>query len=243
MNALIDDSMSTLQAPPENARLGILMLETQFSRPVGDVGNPESFPFPVIRRVIAGAVPGEIVGPAAGALAHLPGFVAAARELEADGVSAITTSCGFLVLAQAELAAAVRVPVVTSALLIAPLVRAMTGGMVGIVTAHSGHLSPEHLAAAGIDPAWAVIRGMEDCPAFAAGILGNAPDLDMDGVSAGLVSVCLEMQAKTPALRAIVLECTNLPPYAGAVRRATGLPVWGILDAVALMMAGYSTTR
>jgi hypothetical protein len=31
--------------------------------------------------------------------------------------------------------------------------------------------------------------------------------------------------ARRPDIGALVLECTNMPPYADAVRRATGLPV------------------
>src|SRR5205807_10461921 len=96
--------------------LGILMLETRFPRPPGDVGNALTWPFPTHYRVVKGAHPSRIMGrdPDPGLLAP---FLDAARELEAHGVRAITTSCGFLAVFQRELASAVSVPVVTSALL------------------------------------------------------------------------------------------------------------------------------
>jgi Asp/Glu/hydantoin racemase len=41
--------------------------------------------------------------------------------------------------------------------------------------------------------------------------------------------------AAHPDLGAIVLECTNMPPYAGDIRRATGLPVFDIVSLVTLV--------
>jgi Asp/Glu/hydantoin racemase len=40
--------------------------------------------------------------------------------------------------------------------------------------------------------------------------------------------------AAHPDLGAIVLECTNMPPYADDIRRATGLPVFDIVSLVTL---------
>ena len=37
--------------------LGVLMLETRFPRPVGDIGNPETFVFPVRHSVVRLATP------------------------------------------------------------------------------------------------------------------------------------------------------------------------------------------
>lgn len=236
--------MTRPQGPHRTGALGVLMLETRFPRPRGDIGNPASFDFPVIHRVVRGAVPEEIVAPAARAGAWLPAFADAARALEAEGAAAITTSCGFLVLAQAALASAVRVPVLSSALLLAPLIRTMLGpeARIGVLTAHSGHLGPPHLAAAGIGPDWPVtVRGLEDCPAFAASVLANAPDMDVEAVRDGTVAAARAMQAAAPDLAAILMECTNLPPHAAAVRAATGLPVWSILDAAALLMGRQFT--
>src|SRR5262245_44454930 len=99
--------------------LGLLMLDTRFPRPLGDIGNPATWRVPGVRRVVAGAKPDTVVHSSAGlrASALAPAFVDGVRALEQDGARAITTSCGFLVAMQAELQAAVRVPVVTSALL------------------------------------------------------------------------------------------------------------------------------
>src|SRR5262245_55341005 len=105
--------------------IGLLMLETCFPRPPGDIGNAATFPFPVLRHVVRGASPEWVVERAAEGL--LEPFVEGARLLERHGARGITTSCGFLVRYQRELAAAVRVPVLSSSLLQVPLVQALLG--------------------------------------------------------------------------------------------------------------------
>ncbi len=104
------------------APLGILMLEAKFPRIPGDMGNAATWPFPVLYRVVRGASPERVVLNAAAGL--LDDFLAAATELVAYGAEAITTNCGFLSLFQREIAAHVRVPVATSALLQVPWVMA-----------------------------------------------------------------------------------------------------------------------
>src|SRR4029077_5973685 len=108
--------------------VGILMLDTQFPRIPGDMGNASTFPFPVRYQRVEGASPDLVVR--RGAAGLLPAFIDGARRLEHEGVGAITTNCGFLVKLQRELAAAVRFPVFTSSLLLVPLVhRLAPGGM------------------------------------------------------------------------------------------------------------------
>lgn len=225
--------------------VGILVLDTRFPRIPGDVGNATTFGFPVRYRMVEAATPGAIVTAAERARALLPAFIDGARALERDGVRAITTTCGFLTVFQQELAAAVRVPVVASSLFLVPLVRTMVAGRpVGVITAHSGSLSPAHLAAAGIDPDWAVpIAGMEDSPAFHEAIVLNGgdapvPTLDVDRVTEEVVAVCRGLAEAHPDLGALVFECTNLPPYAAAVQAALGLPIYSIVHLVELLHAG-----
>src|SRR5947208_16200002 len=125
------------------------MLETRFPRPPGDIGNPATFAFPVRYRTVRGASPRRVVVERDRAL--LAPFIEAARALEADGVAAIATSCGFLALFQRELAAAVAVPVWTSSLLLVAEIEAQLAGAarVGIVTADAASLSDAHLDAVG----------------------------------------------------------------------------------------------
>ena len=132
--------------------LGILTLDTAFPRIPGDVGAPETFAFPVRVATIKGALVDDVVHRRSDVL--LPQFVAAAGELVEGGCIGITTTCGFLVRWQRELAAEMEVPVLTSSLLQVPLVQRCLPRhrRVGIVTYSAADLSPAALEAAGADP-------------------------------------------------------------------------------------------
>jgi hypothetical protein len=227
--------------------VGILVLDTKFPRIPGDIGNATTFDFPVRYKVVSGAKPGQIVAAPDRARALLPTFIEAAKELENDGVRAITTTCGFLTVVQDEIAEAVSVPVITSSLFLVPLLRRMLGPKrtIGIVTADAQSLSADHLRAAGIDPGWRLlVRGMESCESFNT-ILGTIdtatnPDhaLDVDQTKREVADVCQAMLAEAPDLGAFLFECTNLQPYAQAVQAATGLPIFGIYHVVNLLHSG-----
>ncbi|WP_249137594.1 hypothetical protein [Bradyrhizobium canariense] len=120
--------------------IGILMLDTKFPRPRGDIGNALSYDFPVRYKIVRGAHATKIMGDHPDASLLEP-FVVAAQELEAEGVKAITTSCGFLAPFQKQLAAAVNIPVFTSSLIQAPLIHAMLppGKIIGVFTERGSH--------------------------------------------------------------------------------------------------------
>lgn len=201
--------------------LGVLMLDTRFPRPLGDIGHPGSFTMPVRHRVVRAASPERVVRRRAQGL--LPAFVAEAQALVAEGARAITTSCGFLVLVQAELQAALPVPVWSSSLLQLPSLEAP-----GVVTAEASSLTEDHLRAAGAAPDTPV-AGLPDGGPLQRTLLENLPTLDEAAARADTVAAAHALIERHPAVREIVLECTNLPPYADAVRAATGRPVHDIL--------------
>ncbi|WP_419904623.1 aspartate/glutamate racemase family protein [Kiloniella sp.] len=228
--------------------IGILVLDTSFLRIPGDIGNARSFDFPVRYKVVTSATPDQIVAEGSKARALLPLFIEAAQELEREGVRAIITSCGFLTVVQKELAAAVSIPVVTSSLLLVPMISSMIGPQksVGIITADAGSLSPEHLKAAAIDETCPVhIRGMENSKAFSETILKpsvtSPRPLDPIKIEQDLLDITKELLTAHPEIGAIVLECTNLQPYAKKIRAVTGVPVFGIIDLVNLIQSGLSS--
>jgi Asp/Glu/hydantoin racemase len=215
--------------------VGILMLDTRFPRIPGDMGNATTFPFPVRYHRVAGADPDLVVR--RGAEGLLPAFVEGAKSLEGEGVGAITTNCGFLVKYQRELAAAVRIPVFTSSLLLVPLVHRMlpAGKRVGIMTVSGASLKPEHLAGAGIgDHVPLAVAGMETEKEFTRVLLGDEMVLDPNLAREEHVRVARRLVAEHPDVGAIVLECTNMPPYTADIQRETGLPVFDIVTLVVM---------
>jgi len=221
--------------------LGILSLDTAFPRIRGDVGNADSYPFDVLIEIVRGADSPLIVRNGMPDTAMLDLFRAAAVNLEKQGASAIVSTCGFLVSAQATIAACVKVPVLLSALSLYPMVHATRPGRVGILTASSSALGPNVLVAAGIAREDVAIAGMEDEPALADVILVTRADqpktLNRAGIEKAAVRKVVELKRAYPDLDAVIIECGNLPPYAEAIRAATGLPVFHILDAARMLMS------
>ena len=220
------------------APLGILMLEAKFPRIPGDMGNATTWPFPVLYRVVKGASPEKVVLNGADGL--LRDFLDAAADLVAQGAEAITTNCGFLALFQRELAAHVQVPVATSSLMQVPWVQATLppGKRVGVVSVSAQSLTPRHLEAAGV-PLDTPIAGTENGREFfRVLILGEKQDLDVALAAKDILDAARGLIASHPDIGAIVLECTNMPPYAHAVQATLGIPVYDIYSLIIWLHAG-----
>jgi len=175
----------------------------------------------------------------------LPAFVESARQLEREGVGAITTNCGFLVKYQSEIANSVAVPVFTSSLLLVPLVHRLLprGKRVGIMTVSAPSLTQEHLDGAGIGPDIpTAVAGMETEKEFTRVMLGNEMVLDVDACREEHVRVARRLVAEHPDIGAIVLECTNMPPYTADIQRETGLAVFDIVTLVNMLHAGLAAS-
>ncbi|WP_376091379.1 aspartate/glutamate racemase family protein [Roseomonas sp. CCTCC AB2023176] len=225
------------------AALGILMLEARFPRIPGDMGNGETWPFPVLFRVVRGASPEKVV--LQGACGLLPDFIAAAQDLVALGAEAITTNCGFLSLFQAEMAEAVGVPVATSSLMQVPWVQATLppGKRVGVVTVSRGSLTEAHLRAAGV-PLDTPVEGTEDGREFFRVLIrAEKEDMDVGLAEQDILEAGERLVTRHPEVGAIVLECTNMPPYAAALRERIGLPVYDIYSMIAWFHAGLRPRR
>lgn len=207
-------------APHDPGFLGVLVLDTRFPRPPGDIGCPATYTrvgIPARLLTVAGASARRVVQAQDPAL--LQPFVDAARQLAHQGARLITTSCGFLVGWQRELQAAVDVPVVTSSLLQCAGLQAP-----GIVTFDAASLHPPLLQRAGV-PAGTPVAGLHPGCELQARILADDTTLDLAQAQADVVQAAQDLVTLHPGVQHIVLECTNMPPYRDAVARATGRPV------------------
>ncbi len=224
------------------ATVGILMLEARFPRIPGDMGNALTWPFPVHYRIVRGASPDLVVRKGAPGL--LDAFIEAACDLVVDGVDGITTNCGFLSLFQRELADAVQVPVATSSLMQVAMVNRLlpAGKRAGVLTVSASTLTQRHLEAAGV-PEGTPVGTTEGLREFTRAILGNELELDVDAARADNIDAARALCAAHPDIGALVLECTNMTPYAADIRAATGLPVFGIENFVCWFQASLAPRR
>jgi hypothetical protein len=219
------------------ARVGILMLETRFPRIPGDMGNAETWPFPVLYKVVPGASPRRVVCERAEGL--LDQFLAAADELVRLGADGITTTCGFLSLYQREIAAHVGVPVAASSLMQIPFIECVLppGKHVGVLTVSAANLTGEHLRAAGADPATPVV-GTDEGSEFSRVMIGDEERLDVVAAERDILAAGERLIASHDGIGAVLLECTNMVPYARALSQRLRLPVFSIYTFVTWFQSG-----
>ena len=212
-------------------KIGVLKLETAFERFIGDIGNPASLPFGVLIETVTGATADKVTSLADDSL--LDPFVAAGRRLVEKGADAITTTCGFLVLYQRELAAALPVPVATSSLLQIPLAQALLpkDKRIGIITFNAAGLGAKLLAAAGA-PADTIVSGLDPVSPMVRDILGKGPPTTSREREATSLAAAEELRRREPHLGAVVIECTNVAPYSAAIARQLGVPVFDTVTLV-----------
>lgn len=211
--------------------LGVVVLDTHFPRPPGDIGSPATYAragIPARLLTVPGASARRVVQSQDPAL--LGPFVDAARTLVEQGARLVTTSCGFLAGWQAELQAAVPVPVITSSLLQCADLPAP-----GIVTFDAASLHPGLLQRAGV-PEGTPVEGLAPGCELQSRILADDTVLDFALAQMDVVSAAVRLVSRCPQVQTVVLECTNMPPYRLMVEQATGRPVH---DLETLLLAAW----
>ncbi|RYX97866.1 MAG: aspartate/glutamate racemase family protein [Comamonadaceae bacterium] len=216
--------------------LGLLMLDTGYPCLPGDIAHPDAFPahVPVSRRLVRGAWPQKVLQSNASLRAArvLPAFVFVVQAMQRDGALAITTNCSFLVLLQKELQAAVKVPVVTSSLMLLPELLAREG-TVGVLAMSAASVGTGHLRMAGVprdrlkDVA---VQGVEPRGEFARVILGNLPQVHVGKAAADLVAAAMALKQREPSLQSLVLEHPAMSAHRQAIEAATNLKTCALND-------------
>jgi hypothetical protein len=207
--------------------IGIIMMDSFMPFPPGTPGNATTFSYPVLYEIVRGCDMEHLVYQ--GDQALLEPMLEAGWRLVKAGVRAVTGNCGFMILFQEALAKELPVPVLMSSLLQLPYISRLLkpDETVGIISASKRSLGPEHLriALGGMEARY-VIAGMEEQPAFHAAIHAEVGELDFERIENEVVTVAQTLVEENPSIKALLFECTDLPPYAAAVQEATGLPVF-----------------
>ena len=212
--------------------IGILLLDTSVPFVPGDVANATTYGFPVRFQKVEGFSVARALGKDPGIYAALK---AAGQGLVEQGVRAVTGDCGFMALHQRRLADELEVPVFLSSLLQIPFILSIVGNgaKLGILTADSRSLDKALLSAAGVAAAdRLVVEGMQDQPHFASFAIEETGLLDQQAVEAEVVAAGQRLVARDAAVKALLLECSLLPPYAAALQRTLGLPVFDYITMI-----------
>lgn len=205
--------------------LGLMELENTPINFPGALASDETFQFPVKHMTVTGASARNLVD---GDRSVRESYISCARQLEKEGVAAITSNCGFSALFQADVSAAVSIPVALSSLQLVPLAAATlpAGRKVGIITYDSTKLADHHYVAAGWSSAnvpisIAGIEGSQTWRQLAELVPAVTPQLIIDDV----MSAAISLLRADPAVGILVFECAAFTLAAETVRCETGLPV------------------
>lgn len=223
--------------------IGILLLNTRMPFIPGDVGNASTYKFPVLYRVVGDLLLNRLLE---GDPTLAAPIIREAQVLEQSGVAAITSDCGYMALFQSQVAECVKVPVFLSSWLQVPFIsRTLAPNKnIGALVADRRHIRKEMFRAAGISDMDRVhIAGMEDQPAFSSAILREEGQLDSDAIEREAVSKARDLVQKHPDIGAMLLECSDLPPYATAINQALHLPVYDFVTMINYVYSSVATAR
>ncbi|MBT1174227.1 hypothetical protein JS530_01645 [Bifidobacterium sp. LC6] len=211
---------------------GVAILDSDIPRPVGDIGNARSFDYPVQYQVVTGVGPKDMFRPRSEKVAD--GFAQAINTMAGQGVRIAATSCGLLAHYQQEVASRTDIPIAMSSLIQIPVVLRLLRPeqSVLLLTIDAERITPAHLEQSGVgesDRSRVVVQDMAHAPYFLSVIKGTEDDYDSNRALAEVLRAVDEGLGRAPDCGAIVIECTNLPPFSNDIKAHTGLPVWDAL--------------
>ncbi len=219
----------TFQLPPRYTSghaLGVVAVELDYPKLPGNVVNATTYAYPVLFEKVSFPIEQLFAGDPA----IKQQVIRAAQKLEAEGVRAIIGACGYFAHFQKDVAAAVGVPVFMSSLCQLPLIKTWLpkDRAVAVFAADGASVTDAFLANVGSTAEQCVVVNVGDLSSFAPIRWGKGA-LDNATLEDDLAELARQTCAEHPEVDAILLECSDLPPYSAAIQRATGLPVFDFI--------------
>lgn len=212
--------------------IGILLLDVWYPLMPGNVVNASTYDFPVRHKLVEGATQERMH---AGDQTLLDDLIETGKELEKEGVRAIVGACGYFGHFQPQLADKLDVPVYLSSLMQIPLIAQglKSNQQIGILCADEENLTPELMKKCGARaPDICVVKGLGDQPEFSALPNSDRGEFDNGKVRDEVVTGAKNLVEEHEDIGAILLECSDMPPYAADVQRAVNLPVYDFITMI-----------
>ena len=209
--------------------IGIVAIDLQYPKMPGNVVNALTYKYPVLYK----KVEFEIERLFEGDPTIKDDVIAAAKALEADGVRAVIGACGFFANFQEEIADALEVPAFMTSMLQLPMIKMglKKGEKIGIITASGSNVTDEMLIKMGVQPEDCYVQDLENVEGFAY-IRRLKDHLQNKEVGDSVVEAAEKLVTEHDDVGAILLECSDIPPYAYRVQQATGLPVFDFITLI-----------
>ena len=211
--------------------IGIVVIDVWYPMVPGNIANASTFPFPVMFKILKGATGEQIMS---GDPVLLLPIIEGARELIQQGARAIVGACGSFAYYQKEVADALEVPVFLSVMLQVPLILQGLNPRkkLGILAASASALTPRVFEQCNItDSSRLVITEAHNLPEFQvmSGCTGNINPQRLEREVVGHISQFVQDH---PEIGAILIQCSDLPPYAWAIQNAVNLPVFDMTNLI-----------
>lgn len=212
--------------------IGILSLdECWYPTLPGNVANLSTYDFPVVLKVVPNCTQERIHR---GDPTLVDDIIRSARQMEAEGAKVICAACGFFGNFQEQVSDAVDIPVFLSSIVQIPWINAGLSKRqdIGILTADGNGLSDSLFESCGIyNTDYLKIKDLGGLPEFSA-IVESRGSFNNEIVRQEVVNAALELVNDNGNIGAILLECSDLPPYAADIQKAVGLPVFDFITMI-----------
>lgn len=224
--------------------VGILQLPANIPMLPGDMGNPTTFDFPVLYELIEEIDPFWVLADKPHPVV-MKKLIAACKRLTMQGVTTIIGNCGFFANYQPEVSASLDpgIQFFNGSLMQLPMLLISVGSnkKIGVLTASKKLLMPSPaLKNSGVsdeDMKRIVVYGNEDGKEMGK-VTGETGSFNPQKLEKELVNLAKKMVKDHPDVGAIVLECTEFPPYAHAIQNAVRRNVWDFVTMTNFMHAG-----
>lgn len=214
--------------------IGIIVLDEMIPRVIGSVGNSETFKYPVRYKTVEDATVERLLYQMDFTMKDE--FIVAAQTLVNEGSHAIVGSCGFMALFQQKVREAVDVPVMLSSLMQLPFIASSISKnlKIGVITANAESLTPRLLDSAGIDIDFSrlCIYGLQEKTEARHVLLEESGILDKDRLKFEVLETTQLMIDEHKDLGAVLLECSELPPYSADVMEIVQRPVFDFITMI-----------
>lgn len=209
--------------------IGIIAVDLVYPKLPGNVANATTYDFPVLYKKVNFDIELLFVG----APEIEADIIAAAKELEKEGVRAIIGACGYFAHFQKQVSEAVNVPVFLSSLCQIPIIKLglKPSQKIAVFAASGEKLNEALLKKVGVDLNDCVVQNIGDLESFSP-IRWGKNQLDNERLTKDLIQVAKKLISERIDIGAILLECSDLPPYASDIQRVTGLPVFDFITLI-----------
>ncbi|MGT2716634.1 aspartate/glutamate racemase family protein [Streptococcus respiraculi] len=225
----IERTHHVIPTPVAGIALGIIAIDFDYVKMPGNVVNATTFNFPVLYEVIDIEIEDLFQGKAE----ILPVIIEAAQRLEKKGVRAIIGACGYFNHFQEEIKHAVSIPVYLSSVLQIPLIKMglKADQKIAVLVADGEGANRDFFQKANTTIDDCIVKEIGSLESFAP-IRWNKTHLEHEKLGNDLADIVEKLLEKHPEIGAILLECSDLPPYAAKIQSRVGLPVFDFITLI-----------